>query len=815
MEERNVIITGKKKTAFEIFVGQFKDLLVIILIIAAIISAVTESVESTIVIFIVLLLNAIVGTIQEVKAIKSLESLKSLSAPKAKLIKDGRTIIIDSEDVKVGDRLLIEAGDMIVADGRIDKNYSVKVNESALTGESVSVEKTDDVYSGTYVTFGRAEIVVTKIGMNTEIGKIAAMLNNQKERKTPLQIKLDNFSKKLAIIIMAISVIIFGLYVKQGFNIFDSMMFAVAVAVAAIPEALGSIVTIVQAIGTSRMAKENTIIRNLNAVETLGCVSVICSDKTGTLTQNKMTVKNAFVNNKNIKIKVLDMAGESEKKIIACAILANDSEKTKDGFRGEPTEVALMETMDYVGNKKYTEELLNKKRIAELPFDSTRKMMSVMCENNNENIIFTKGAPDYLIDRCEYILTDKGVEKITSEHKEAIEKQNRIYGEMGQRVIAFAYKETSEKLTSNQENSLIFIGLMSMIDPPREQSKEAVKMAKEAGIKPIMITGDNVNTARAIAKDIGIYQNGDEAVDGQTLKNMSEKQLEDNLDKISVYARVSPSDKIRIVKAWQKKGYVTAMTGDGVNDAPSLKSSDIGVGMGSGTEVAKDASDMVIVDDNFSTIIKAVSNGRSVYRNIINAIVFLMSGNLAAIISIVLTSLMGLSSPFTAIQLLFINLVTDSLPALAIGMEKNDDSLLKEKPRSKNEEIVSKTFLTKVAIQGALISIVVLTAYFWGLQVSTKTATTYAFVTLIFARLFHGFNCRSKESVCKIGLFSNMYTVYALLTGVILVMIISFVPGLNVLFGVYWANNIQIIYLLGLAFIPTLTIQIFKMLWYI
>lgn len=811
MEGKNIIITEKQPGVLKVFFKQFCDLLVLILIVAAVISALSSGFENTIVILIVICMNAILGTIQEIKAQKSLEGLKRLSSPKAKIIRDGRTVEIDSIDVQVGDRLLLEAGDMIVADGNIEKNYSLKVNESAITGESVSVEKTDKVFSGTYVTYGRAEIIVTQIGMDTEIGKIATMLNNEKNRKTPLQISLDKFSKNLAIVIMGICAVVFLLYWLRGGKVIDSLMFAVALAVAAIPEALGSIITIVQAIGTSHMAKEKAIIRNLKAVETLGCVSVICSDKTGTLTQNRMTVKNIFVDGKSMTPNSMNINSNSQKQLLHCAVLNNDAEFCENGLRGDPTETALLEMSNQMDEsidfKKMKKDI---KRIEELPFDSDRKMMSVKCMVDGKEMILTKGAFEIVIERCTYIIDGDDVRELNRHDIEILKENNERYATNGERVLAFAYKKAEETLTIASEENLIFAGLISMIDPPRIQSRDAVRSAKSAGIKAIMITGDNKLTATAIAKEVDIYREGDIVLDGEEVEKLTEEELMRLLPKVSVYARVSPKVKIRIVKAWQKAGYITAMTGDGVNDAPALKRADIGVGMGTGTEVAKDASDMVIADDNFSTIIGAVSNGRNVYRNIKNAIIFLLSGNMAGIITVLFTSLLALPSPFTAIQLLFINLVTDSLPALAIGMEKNDAGLLKQKPRNQKEGILTREFCIKILWQGVLISIVTLLAYFIGLKTSPLLAGTYAFITLTVARLFHGFNCRNEGSILKIGLLSNVYSLGAFLVGIVLVLIIISVPYLNYIFNISFIGGVGFALVMALSFIPTAIIQIIK-----
>lgn len=822
----NVLQEGKRKTALQVFLSQFADLLVIILIIAAIISMFSGNIESTIVIFAVITLNAILGTVQHINAEKSLDSLKSLSSPNAKVIRDGQKIEIPSKEVVEGDMVVLEAGDLVVADGRIINNYSLQVNESSLTGESTNVDKNDGditaevpladrtnmVYSGSLVTYGRAIVAVTGTGMNTEIGKIASLMNAAKEKKTPLQESLDKFSSRLAVIILIISAIVFGLSLLNHMAILDALMFAVALAVAAIPEALGSIVTIVQAMGTQKMAKENAVIKDLKAVESLGCVSVICSDKTGTLTQNKMTVQKIYINGESIFEEELDLNNQSHRYLLYDMVLNNDSSIVDGKGIGDPTEYALLEPLRKLG---YNEDDLRSvlKRLEEVPFDSDRKMMSTKYKLHGVNHILTKGAIDAILDRCDSIATKDGVRPITQADKADILKQNTEYSENGLRVLTFAYKQSDEELNVNTEYGYTFLGLVSMIDPPREESKAAVADAVRAGIKPVMITGDHKITATAIARQIGIFREGDIAVTGMELDAMSDSELDQKIEKISVYARVSPENKIRIVEAWQRKGNIVSMTGDGVNDAPALKKADIGVAMGiTGTEVSKDAASMVLQDDNFATIIKAVANGRNVYRNIKNAILFLLSGNMAAIFAVVYASLLALPVPFEAVHLLFINLLTDSLPAISIGMEKPEKDLLSQKPRDPKQGILTKEFSALMLLQGALIAVVVITAFYIGLQVNAATASTMAFATLTLARLFHGFNCRSKHSIFKIGLASNVYSLLAFAAGVGLLAFVIFVPFMHPLFKIVELTGAQIGFIALLAFIPTVIIQIAKVI---
>ncbi|AZA20766.1 MAG: cation-translocating P-type ATPase [Lactobacillus helveticus] len=831
---KNALIEGKKKTTLQVFLEQFKDLMVIILIIAAVISAFTGELESTLVIIAVLILNAILGTVQHIKAEKSLESLKSLSSPSAKVLRDGKKIEIDSKDVVPGDIMLLEAGDMVTADGRILDNFSLQVNESSLTGESTNIDKADVefdhemplgdrinmVYSSSLVTYGRANVVVTATGMNTEIGKIASLMNETKERRTPLQISLDKFSSKLATAILIICAIVLGLQIWRGQPIMDALLFAVALAVAAIPEALSSIVTIVQAMGTQKMAKENAIIKNLAAVESLGSVSVICSDKTGTLTQNKMTVQDIYIGGKTLKPNQLNLDNQLHRYLLYDAVLNNDSSLVDGKGIGDPTEYALLEMYRQVpgidlGDKGLgiSEEdlrgLLTRKQ--EVPFDSDRKLMSTKHLIHTVPTIFVKGAIDVLLDRCVNIRLDDEVRPITEEDKKQILAQNQHFSENGLRVLTFAYKESDEDLTPETENGFTFIGLVSEMDPPREESIEAVARAKKAGIRTVMITGDHKVTAVAIAKKIGIFNDGDMAVTGLELDKMSDEELEQKIEKIAVYARVSPENKIRIVNAWQKKDHIVSMTGDGVNDAPALKKADIGVAMGiTGTEVSKDAASMILADDNFATIIKAVANGRTVFENIKNAIMYLLSGNLSAIITVLFASIGGFSVPFVAVQLLFINLVTDSLPALAIGVEPGAPDILDRKPRDPKVGILNKSLVTEVGLQGLIIAVGVITAFMIGRQTSPAVACTMAFSTLTFARLLHGFNCRSQHSIFKIGFKKNWYSLAAFAVGTLLLALILFVPALHGLFAVTPLTGNQLLWIIGLAVIPTVIIQIVK-----
>ena len=832
----NALIEGKKKGILEVFLEQFKDLMVIILIVAAVISAFTGNLESTAVIIVVLILNAILGTVQHVKAEKSLEALKSLSAPAAKVLRDGKKQEIAAKDVVPGDILLLEAGDLVTADGRILDNFSLQVNESSLTGESTNIDKLDTtfdkevplgdrvnmVYSSSLVTYGRANVLVTATGMDTEIGKIATLMNETKERRTPLQVSLDQFSSRLATAILIFCALILGLQMWRGQPLLDALLFAVALAVAAIPEALSSIVTIVQAMGTQKMAKEHAIIKNLAAVESLGSVSVICSDKTGTLTQNKMTVEDIYIGGEVLKPEELNLSNQLHRYLLYDVVLNNDASLSDGKKIGDPTESALLEMYRKVpgidlGNGKLglsESELRNHlDRLEEVPFDSDRKLMSTKHLIHTVPTIFVKGAIDVLLKRCINIRFGDEVRPLTEQDRKNILAQNNHFSENGLRVLAFAYKESDEELSADTEKDLTFIGLVSEMDPPREESVAAVARAKEAGIRTVMITGDHKVTAVAIAKKIGIFNDGDIALTGLELDALSDEELDQEIEKVAVYARVSPENKIRIVNAWQRKDHIVSMTGDGVNDAPALKKADVGVAMGiTGTEVSKDAASMILTDDNFATIIKAVANGRTVYENIKNAIGYLLSGNLSAIITVLFASIAGLPVPFVAVQLLFINLVTDSLPALAIGMEPGNPDILKRKPRDPKASLLDKPFVTQISTQGFLISLSVITAFLIGLKDSPAIACTMAFSTLTFARLLHGFNCRSQHSIFKIGFKNNWYSLAAFALGTALLVLILFVPALHGLFAVQPLSGQEVWLIVILAIIPTILIQLVKVI---
>ncbi|KMN40208.1 MULTISPECIES: cation-translocating P-type ATPase [Lysinibacillus] len=826
----NVLEEGKKTSTLAVFMGQFKDLLVIILLVAAFVSFLLGEVESTIVIMIVVILNAILGTVQHVKAEQSLDNLKALTSPIAKVMRHNQLVEIPSEEIVVGDLLMLEAGDYINADGRLLESHNLHINESSLTGESIAVAKSTDpirkqnitiadkknmVYSGSFVTNGRGIVMVTAIGMQTEIGKIANLLDTAKEKKTPLQISLDQFGEKLALGITLICLAIFTIDLIRGRALVESFMFAVSLAVAAIPEALSSIVTIVLAFGTQKMAKENAIIRKLYAVESLGSVSVICSDKTGTLTENKMVVQEVFVDQKKIPHDWLNPINPVEKELMVKALLCSDAVERDHKEIGDPTEIALVK----LGKQYGLDELKIREqypRLAEIPFDSTRKLMSTVNQMDKQPIMITKGALDVLLPKVTRIKTSTGIFEITPQHRQKIEAVNRDFSMNGLRVLAIAYKEVLplQKVDPRAERDLIFVGLVAMMDPPRKESKEAVESCIKAGIKPVMITGDHKITATAIAEQIGILQNPAEAIEGHALEGLTDQELQEKVQDYSVYARVTPAQKIRIVKAWQDKGHVVAMTGDGVNDGPALKQADIGVAMGvTGTEVAKDASSMILTDDNFSTIVKAIANGRSIYTNIKNAILFLLSGNAGAIFVVLYATVLGLPVPFAPVHLLFINLLTDSLPAIAIGLEPNNKKTMKDKPRNIHTPLLNKKFTTQVVLEGILIAISTIIAFQIGLSTGdTLTASTMAFTTLCLSRLVHGFNSRSKQSIFAIGVFSNKYTWFAFIIGVLSLHMVLFMPMLTTVFEVAPLTPAQLGFIYSLSVLPFLVNQWYKLL---
>lgn len=828
---KNELAEGKKKNPFILFLEQYKDFLVIILIIAAIISGVLGDIESAIVIFVVITINAILGTVQHIKAEQSLDSLKEMSAPTAKVIRDGEIKVVEGKDVTVGDVVVIEAGDYVCSDGRIIENASLKVDESAMTGESEPVEKQETVldgekplgdrvnmlYSGSFATYGRAKMVVTSVGMETEIGKIASLLKSTQEKKTPLQESLDNFGKKLSLIIIGICVIVLGLelFRSDGINLTvftDAFVFAVALAVAAIPEALSSIVMIVLSVGTQKLAKENAIIRKLQAVEGLGSVSIICSDKTGTLTQNKMTVQKIYFDGQIIDKD--DEINARQGQLIIDGALCNDSVQKEGQEIGDPTEIALV---NFSEKHDLPVEKMREKyqRLGEIPFDSDRKLMSTVHKIGDNYKMLTKGAVDVLSGRIDEVKTMDGKRPFTAEDLAELKKVNTEFSQMGLRVLAVCERDVDTvDISVDDEKDYILLGLVAMQDPPREESAEAVRKCKTAGIRPIMITGDHLVTASAIARKIGILDDNGRAVEGREIENLSDEELDEFVSDVSVYARVSPEHKIRIVSAWQRKGYIVSMTGDGVNDAPALKQADIGVAMGiTGSEVAKDAASMVLTDDNFATIVKAIENGRNLYRNIQRAIQFLLSGNTAGILAVLYASFMALPVPFKAVHLLFINLLTDSLPAIALGVEPHSSDVMNEKPRPKNQSILTKKVLTNICVEGIVIGVMTMIAFYVGFMRNAEVASTMAFSTLCLSRLVHGFNCKSDKPVWFTKkMWNNKSMIGAFFVGFVLLNAVLLVPALQGIFAVAPLTIAELLTVYGLSLGTFVVVQILKMI---
>lgn len=849
---KNELKEKESDPTWKIFLESFKDPMVIILIIAAVIQIVTGSLMESLIIFLVLILNAILGTVQTKKAESSINSLKQMSVPGAKVVRNGEKLTISSKEVVPGDIVLLEAGDYVPADGRLLEAESLKIVEGMLTGESEPANKSIDrleedcsvgdrvnmVYSTSMVVNGRARFVCTSTGMNTEIGKIADLLDNTETKQTPLQSNIEKFSKKLGIAILAICLFIFVVEVMRALThpnsgdikmvILNSFIFAVAIAVAAIPEALSSIVTIVLSMGTKTMSRKNSIIRKLPAVETLGSTSIICTDKTGTLTMNKMTaleyykydgedVTSIEVSEESLK-DLADIGNfNTEDMISIAAALCNDSVISEEGKEiGDPTEVALTVFAD---RKGYITNRMRDiyPRIQELPFDSDRKLMSTAHNISGRDIVITKGAPDILISRSVKVLSGDQVIEMTEDIRSRIKEQNEAYSRKALRVLAFGYRELGqgEILDIESEKDFVFIGLIAMIDPPREEVIDAVAKAKSAGIKPIMITGDHKTTAEAIGKSIGLFEDGDISYTGRELDNLTDQELDQQLEKISVYARVSPQNKIRIVAAWQKKNKVTAMTGDGVNDSPALKNADIGIAMGSGTEVAKDASAMVLIDDNFASIIDAVEVGRTVYSNIKKSITYLFSGNLGAIISILFAVFADWANPYTALQLIFINMVNDSLPAIALGMESPEEGTMSSPPRSKNEGLLGGGTWQAILSRGVFVGIAAIIAQYIGMKQSEQMGVALAFTTLLLSRTFQTFACRSDfQNPFKLGFFSNKYVIWAVVICLALfgVVMLPFIRPIFAVPAVYSMRDFAVS--IGLAIASIICMEITKAITY-
>lgn len=843
----NKLDEQKKENLFIKFIKEFNDFMIIILIIAAIVSAGISFVQGendyidSIIIVVIVVLNAIMGLVQEAKAEKSLEALKDMSAPVAKVRRNGKICIVKGTEVVPGDIVLLEAGNFVPADCRLINSYNLKIEESSLTGETMPVTKDAEVllddktplgdtlnmaFANTIVVNGHGEAIVTDIGMNTKVGQIAKMIITNESPETPIQKKLGEVGKVLGASCLFICGLIFAIGLLKKIEPIEMFMTSVGLAVAAIPEGLPAIVTIMLSIGVTRMAKKNSIVRKLPAVETLGSSSVICSDKTGTLTQNKMQVT-----------KIMDIKGESldlqKNLILELGAMCTDVEEDV----GEATEIAIINSAKEQG--KYKEKLYQKfNRINDIPFDSDRKMMSTIHklgarENNEENIsietllnnnenkrflIITKGAPDVLLKHCNKYSLNGQINILDEEKRKKVEKINSQMAENALRVIAVAYSIV-EKLpqnidSENIENNLTFVGLIGMIDPPRERVKEAVYTCKKAGIKTVMITGDHILTAKAIAKELGILNNNDLAITGKELDKISKTELEKNISKYSVFARVSPEHKVRIVEAFQKTGAVVAMTGDGVNDAPALKKADIGIAMGkNGTDVAKNASDMILADDNFVTIVEAVKQGRNIFENIKKAVHFLIATNIGEIVTIFMGLLLGLKTPLLAIQLLWINLVTDSLPAIAIGLEAPDKYIMNQKPRNSKKSIFADGLLGKIVAEGTMIGMLTLVTFYVGNNwYGLEVGRTMAFLALAMLELVHSFNVKSEKSIFKTGLFENKYLIGSFILGTLLQVIVVVVPTFANIFGLVALNTTQWIYTLGISILPIIIVEAQKKL---
>ncbi|MGE4378692.1 MAG: calcium-translocating P-type ATPase, PMCA-type [Candidatus Izemoplasmatales bacterium] len=846
----NQLRESKKKTLFMMFLDQFKDFLVIILIIAAAVSLIVGIIEGEglidgIIIIAIVILNAVLGVNQEQKANNALSALKKMSSPNAKVIRNGKTIEVSSEQLTVGDIVLLETGDYVAADIRLIESTNLKIDESSLTGESTSVskdseaeldeetvlaERENSIYMSTLVTYGKGKGVVTNIGMETEIGKIAKMLDAVEEGKTPLQKTIDEFAKVLGIIIIIVSVFVFALgFVKNNFE-FELELFltAVALAVAAIPEGLTAVITVVLALGMQRMVKRNAIIKNLSTVETLGQATVICSDKTGTLTQNQMTVRKVFDLDGEYDVtgSGYDIKGEIQKnketcekthnleKILEISLLCNDSKlESSSKILGDPTEGALLVLAAKGGydvdNLDETYPQLN-----EYTFDSTRKMMTSINEVDGKNLVLTKGATDQLIKICNRISIDGKIRNITDKDKENILNQNEIYSKQAYRVLGFAYRETDQPKSMDLEKDLIFVGMVAMIDPPREEAKDAIVLCHKAGIRVMMITGDHLTTAKAIAKELNILQEGSLALSGEDTKNMTDEEFEEAILNCDVFARSTPTDKIKIVEVLQKNGDVVAMTGDGVNDSPALKQAEIGVAMGiTGTEVSKEASNMILTDDNFTSIVSAVEEGRTIYSNIRKFTVFLVSCNIGEILlilfSMIFSSFFGNLLPLMAIHLLWINLMTDSFPAFALGMEKAEANIMDQKPRDTKEKLLNKETLIKVSIQGIGLMLAGLTAFKLGLTyiegASRTQAITMAFLTVVSGELFRAFSARSETKfLYQYNPFSNRFLNYSVFISVGLVLALIYIPFTARIFSLEALTPVELLISMGLGFVPML-----------
>ncbi len=848
----NELEAKKKKSLFIRFLEQFKDFMIIVLIISAIISGIIgviegEGVTDSIIIMLVIIVNAIIGVVQENKAEKSLEALQKLSSHVAKVIRNGNLTVVPSRELVPGDIVILETGDFVPADLRLIEAVNLKSQEASLTGESVPVEKnietiTDEkvgigdrhnmLFSSSLITYGRGKAMVVETGMNTEVGKIAEMMNSSLSTETPLQKKLNSLGKTLGIVALIICALMFVVGLINGKEVIHMFMTAVTLAVAAIPEGLPAVSTIVLAIGVQRMVKRNAIVKNLPSVETLGSASVICSDKTGTLTQNKMTVQKVFSNGKTLGVEELNSLDSETKRVIEIGMLCNDTKIAEDGeLAGDPTETALVDVGFKLG---YDKKILESERKAEIPFDSDRKLMTTVYEENGKYLVYTKGAVDELLKRCTSYIINGEVKNNLEEYKNIIDENNKEMASSALRVLAMAYKVV-DTIPANEdlEKDLSFVGMVGMIDPPREEAKVAVQKCKTAGIKPVMITGDHKITAIAIAKKLGILENEDEAITGAELEEMTQEELTKNIAKYSVYARVSPEHKVRIVKAWQDNGHVVAMTGDGVNDAPALKNADIGCAMGKvGTDVAKEAADLILTDDNFATVVSAVEEGRRIYDNILKSIQFLLSSNVGEIVVLFMATMLvpvfanwfgiidiAALEPLLPIHILWINLVTDSLQALALAADPPNGDIMSRKPNAAGKSIFTKGMVWRIIYQGIMIGTLTLIAYCIGLSTPNQSeemrleiAQTMSFIVLAFSELVHVFNIRNnKVSIFKTGIGGNKYLIYATIISSLLMFIILFVPALRDIFSIVELPIENLVEVIILVFAPIVIVELFKL----
>ncbi|OPX45328.1 calcium-transporting ATPase [Clostridium thermobutyricum DSM 4928] len=793
----NQLSEKRKASLIKVFLSQFNDFMVWVLIGATVISGLMGDVADAITILIIVLVNAILGFVQEFKTEKSLEALKDLAAPTCKVYRDGKIKVIQSAELTIGDVVILEAGDRVPADGEFYECSGIVVDESLLTGESVGVNKEDKKgnnlgYMGTNILKGKSLFKVISVGMNTEMGKIANLLQNIDEDKSPLKIKLESLGKILVILCLIICAVVTILGIVRGNEIGEMFLLGVSLAVAAIPEGLAAIVTVALALGVSRMLKKNALVRKLPAVETLGCTSVICSDKTGTLTQNKMTVKETYLNGKIFEIEKEDISKikgieKLRKVLVYCNDCTIDSKnkKIESALHGDPTETALIRMFFKDSNEAIS--FNNKvKRVYEIPFDSTRKMMSVIVKEGDKETCYVKGAPERVLQKCKYIFEDGRVKELTHQKKQSIEKSLDVMSSRALRCLAGAYREDGIRRDEKVEENLIFVGFVGSIDPPRKEARDSVIKCKLAGITPVMITGDHKNTALAIAKSLNICKSDDQVLEGSDIEKLTEKELRDKVKNVRVFARVSPNHKLRIVKAFKSRGNIVAMTGDGVNDAPAIKEADIGISMGiSGTDVTKEASSMILMDDNFSTIVDAVEEGRNIYDNIRKFIRYLLSCNLGEVLTMFLASLFTLPNPMTPIQILFVNLATDGLPAIALGVDPADNDIMRQSPRDKKEGIFARGLTEKILVRGSLIGVCTLLSFMVGryFRMNLDTCRTIALSTLVMSQLFHVFECRSeRHSIFEIKLFTNPYLVGAVLVSILMLCSILYIPFLQGIF---------------------------------